>query len=248
MAEFTVDRDSVRVAGFQGYGAQFNQNVFAPVTAKEGVTKKDLAELPGHLEDLGPQFVRIFFNDVQARDFPDRLQSFYKTLQLAQQSGAMINVTLQSTAGLTLSAATTRFANLLNTAVRTRGVTNLRWVTIQNEPNSTKITMDAYAQMYEKLDEHLRAPVDVRKHFKFMGGDLVGTTSPLHETQDDWFEFLASPRMAKLLAAHSVHIYWDHGDTPKIADRLNGVQKIVQSLPKAGRRDAAESAYLERRT
>jgi len=243
MAEFTVDRDSVRVAGFRGYGAQFNQNVFAPVTAKEGVTKKDLAELPGHLEDLGPQFVRIFFNQNAFSSKPLR-DSFRSTVDLAQQVASSINITWAGGGVENPDNSMGQFAQVLAGLLQgPYPASKVRWVTIQNEPNSTKITMDAYAQMYEKLDEHLRAPVDVRKYFKFMGGDLVGTTSPLHETQDDWFEFLASPRMAKLLAAHSVHIYWDHGDTPKIADRLNGVQKIVQSLPKAGRRDVYVTEY-----
>ena len=62
MAEFTVRRGSVRVPAFEGYGAQFNQNVFAQVTADEGVTQHHCHKLKDHVKDLGPQFVRIFFN------------------------------------------------------------------------------------------------------------------------------------------------------------------------------------------
>ena len=244
MAEFTVNRDSVRVAGFLGCGAQFNQNLFAPVTAKEGVTKKDLDELPEHLEDLRPQFVRIFFNRNAFSNKPLR-DSFRATVDLAQQVASSINITWSGGGVENPDNSMGRFAKVLAGLLEgPNPAPKVQWVTIQNEPNSTKITMDAYAAMYEALDEQLRAlGGGVRKHFKFMGGDLLGQTSPLHQTQEDWFKFLASPRMAKLLAAHSVHIYWDHGDTPKIADRLNGIQKIVQSLPKAGRRDVYVTEY-----
>jgi hypothetical protein len=244
MAEFEVQRDNVRVAGFHGFGAQFNQNVFAPVTAKEGVTKAHLDQLPGHLEALAPHFVRIFFNRNAFSSKPLR-DSFRSTVDLAQQVASSINITWAGGGIENPDKSMGRFAQVLaDLREGPKPATKVEWVTVQNEPNGehTKIEMNDYARMYKKLDKHLRA-LDVRKHFKFMGGDLVGTTSGLHKTQEQWFKFIASPPMAKLLAAHSVHIYWDHGDTPKIANRLNEIQKIVQRLPKAGRRDVYVTEY-----
>jgi hypothetical protein len=37
-----------------------------------------------------------------------------------------------------------RFAAILDDLVRTRGFTNVRWVTVQNEPNSTAVTLAQY--------------------------------------------------------------------------------------------------------
>ena len=61
----------------------------------------------------------------------------------------------QSTGSLTVGPATTRLANVLNTAVKTLGVSNLRWVTIQNEPNSTSITPATLETWYRTLDTKL---------------------------------------------------------------------------------------------
>ena len=92
MAEFTVRRGSVRVPAFEGYGAQFNQNVFAQVTADEGVTQHHCHKLEDHVKDLGPQFVRIFFNRNAFSD-KDLRDSFQSTVSLAQKVASTINVT-----------------------------------------------------------------------------------------------------------------------------------------------------------
>ena len=44
------------------------------------------------MKELEPQLVRIFFHEIQERD-PDQLASFYKTVELAHESGAAINIT-----------------------------------------------------------------------------------------------------------------------------------------------------------
>jgi hypothetical protein len=203
-----------------GYGAQMNQNVYAAIT---GAPLDVLGNLESQVVAQQPGIVRVFFNDVQARSFPDRLTSFYRTLQLAQQAGATINVTLQSTADLTLSLAVTRFANVLNTAVRTFGVTNLRWVTIQNEPNSTLLTPAQLEPWYRALDTKLRA-LGLRDQIRFMGLDLLATN------QQAWFDYAAT-HMNDLLDAYSIHVFWDYWDTAKLEQRLRDVRAIVDALP-----------------
>src|SRR5262245_4127013 len=183
-----ADHSDDRLAPVGGYGAQMNQNVYAPIT---GAPFGALADLESKVVAQQPSLVRVFFNDVQARNLPGALDSFFRTLQLAQRAGATINVTLQSTADLTLSLAVTRFANALNTAVKTDGVKNLRWVTIQNEPNSTKLTPAQLEPWYRALDTKLRA-LGLRDQIRFMGLDLVATN------QQDWFDYAAS-NMSDLL-------------------------------------------------
>jgi hypothetical protein len=215
-----------------GYGAQMNQNVYAPIT---GAPLGAFADLESKVVAQQPALVRVFFNDVQARTLPGALDSFYKTLQLAQRAGATINVTLQSTADLTLSLAVTRFANALNTAVKTYGVSNLRWVTIQNEPNGTKITAAQLEAWYRAFDTKLRA-LGLRDQIRFMGLDLVATN------QDDWFEYAAS-NMSDLLDAYSIHVFWDYWDTAKLEQRLRDVHDIIANMPPAAQKPVYSMEY-----
>jgi hypothetical protein len=215
-----ADRSDDNLVPLGGYGAQMNQNVYASIT---GAPFSALADLESKVIAQQPGLVRVFFNDVQARDFPDRLQSFYKTLQLAQRAGATINVTLQSTGSLTVGPATTRLVNVLNTAVKTFGISNLRWVTIQNEPNSTDLTPAELETWYRALDTKLRA-LGLRSQIHFMGLDLVATD------QRTWFDYAAT-KMSDLLDAYSIHVFWDYWDTAKLEQRLRDVRAIVDAEP-----------------
>ena len=75
-----------------GYGAQFNQHVYAAVTPKPAGSLPGLEE---KVKALEPQLVRIFYNEVQERT-ADQMASFIETVELAQQSGATINITYQT--------------------------------------------------------------------------------------------------------------------------------------------------------
>jgi hypothetical protein len=234
-----ADHSDDSQATLGGYGAQMNQNLYASIT---GAPFSALADLESKVIAQRPGLVRVFFNDVQARDFPDRLQSFYKTLQLAQNAGAAINVTLQSTGSLTLGPATTRFANVLNTAVKTFGISNLRWVTIQNEPNGatkpdgTPSFVPADIEpWYRTLDTKLRA-LGLRDQIHFMGLDLVLTD------QQTWFDYAAT-HMSDLLDAYSIHVFWDYWDTAKLESRLQGVHDIVAAMPAAARKPVYSMEY-----
>jgi hypothetical protein len=220
------------LAQLGGYGAQMNQNVYAPIT---GAPLGVFADLESKVVAQQPGIVRVFFNDVQARTLPGALDSFYKTLQLAQRAGATINVTLQSTGSLTLSLAVTRFSNALNTAVKTYGVTNLRWVTIQNEPNSTKITPDQLELWYRALDAKLRA-LGLRDQIRFMGLDLVATD------QQEWFAYAAN-NMSDLLDAYSIHVFWDYWDTAKLEQRLEDIHAILAAISPAAQKPVYSMEY-----
>jgi hypothetical protein len=85
-------------------GAQFNQNLFAqePVNARgqkipgTRVPVESLADLEHRLKVIKPQFVRVFFSPYQDKDRPSTRDSFMRTVQLAQATGATINITVQS--------------------------------------------------------------------------------------------------------------------------------------------------------
>jgi hypothetical protein len=231
--DFRVDAARVVVPSFAGYGAQLNQNVYAELSRQAGVTDENVGDMEQKLVALGPQLVRIFFNRA-AYSAPDQMQSFLRTVDLAQRAGATINVTWGGGGELDPQGSMSRFADVLVDLVRNRGITRLRWVTLENEPNSNRVTMDQYEALYRALDADLRN-AGIRNQIRFMGGDLVAATSPLGQSQADWFGFMAS-RLGDLLDAWSIHVFWDYWDTPKLVRRLTEVRQIVDALPAEQRR------------
>ena len=231
--DFALDPAQVLVPSLGGYGAQLNQNVYAAISRQIGVTDENLPDMEAKTIALYPGLVRIFFNGNAYND-PDLMQSFVRTVQLAQRAGSTINVTWAGGGESTPDTTMARFAGVLVDLVKNRGITRLRWVTVENEPNSSRITMDQYAALYRALDRDLAA-AGVRTQIRFMGGDLVQAKSPLGKTQAQWFAFLAT-NMADLLDAWSIHVYWDYWDTPKLVRRLTQVRQIVDALPAAERR------------
>jgi hypothetical protein len=117
------------------------------------------------------------------------------------------------------------FADVLNTLIVDHGLTAVNQVTIQNEVNSTNMTMDDYKACYASLDTALVSR-GIRSQIRFVGGDLVQTN------QQSWFSYMAS-NMSDLLAGYSSHIYWDDNDAAKPVSRLTEVVNIVKGLGSA---------------
>jgi hypothetical protein len=212
--------------------------VYAAISRAVGVTDDNAKEMERKMRELQPQFSRIFFNQTAFSD-PDRMQSFVRTAQLAQSTGTTINVTWQ---GGTLSVANgtiPKFAAVLIDLVRTRGITNLRWLTLQNEPNRTKITMAQYEAQYRALDPYIQS---IRGQVRYMGGDLVRAPDVGAPNQQAWFQYMAT-NMADILDAYSIHVFWDYFDTQKLVDRLTEVRATVNALPQAGRKPVYVSEY-----
>ena len=239
VTENELVRSNVVVPSLGGYGAQFNQHVFAPITNPPAAT---LPDLEAKAKALEPQLVRIFYNDDFEERQPNRvrnLASFYDTVQLADEAGATINVTYQAVnvAKQNPVASMTRFAGVLEDLVGVKGYTNLRWVTVANEPNTTPLTMPEYEALYRALDAQLVAR-GLRGQIHLMGGDLV------RDGQRAWFQYIAT-QMNDILDAYSVHIYWDYWNTPFFMEtRLKDVRKIVtEELPVAARKPTYVMEY-----
>ena len=227
--QFTVAPDLGIVDGFGGFGVQLNQHLYADISGPP----PNVASLEAKVVALQPQFVRVFFNSTEWT-YPDRLASFVRTVRLAQRDDAQIDVTWQGGGYAASLAAMPRFAGVLVDLLRSDGI-NALWVTLFNEPNSTQLTLAQYEAVYRALDHELRA-AGVRDRVRFMGGDLVGTTSPLGQSQVEWFRYLAT-HMSDLLDAWSVHVYWDLWDSAKIERRLAAeVRTIVDGIPAELRR------------
>lgn len=217
------------VGGFDGFGVQLNQHVYANISGPPG----NLTALEREVTAFRAPLVRVFFNTSEWT-FPDRMESFARTVALAQRSGARINITWQGSGVPFALANMGRFAGVLAERIEALGIGDL-WVTLFNEPNSTRITLAQYEQVYRLLDAELRAR-GVRDRVHYMGGDLLGTKSPLGQSQADWFRYLAD-HMGDLLDAWSVHVYWDFWDAVKIDRRLaDEVRTIFSVIPEEKRR------------
>ena len=227
-SEFTFS-PSRGIGSFDGFGVQLNQHLYADISGPPS----NLAALEREVLSFRAPLVRIFFNTT-AWTFADRMASFARTVALAHRSGARINVTWQGSGVPFALANMSRFADVLAEQIAAVGIGEL-WVTLFNEPNSTRITLVQYEQVYRLLDAELRAR-GVRNRVHFMGGDLLGTTSPLGQSQAQWFTYLAD-NMGDLLDAWSVHIYWEFWDAAKIDRRLAAeVRTIFSVIPAAKRR------------
>lgn len=234
MATLKLARDEVLVPSFDGFGAQYNQNVYAARSRTIGVTAENVGTMEERMGELAPQLVRIFFSADAFID-GDLLQSFRRTVELAQRTAGAIHVTLQGLGPGVLKAhprAIPLFAKELVDLKTEHGISKLKWTTLRNEPNDPSAPMPKplYAACFTQLDEELER-AGVRGQIGFVGGDLV-----LNE-QQEWFTFLADNQaLRRVLDAYSIHVYWNYRDPEKIADRLNGVRKIRQNLPEPVRK------------
>ncbi len=233
VAEFKARPAAVVVPEFAGYGGQFNHHVYAALSRAAGVTDDNIVDMEQKMRALHPEFSRIFFTP-QAFTDSDKMQSFIRTVQFAQSTGTDIDITWQ---GGTLQPQ--KFADVLLDLVRSRGITHLRWLTLQNEPNRTRMTMEAYEKQYRDLDPLIQT---IRGQVKYMGGDLVRGPDTGAPNQDVWFQYLAA-HMSDILDAYSIHVFWDYWDTQKLVDRLTEVRAIVDALRENARKPIYVTEY-----
>lgn len=222
--EFTVNTRKVLVSDFVGNGTQYNQNLYSTISEIDGITQANAGDLETKVKQLKSQHVRIFF-DTRAFDtanYPDYMDSFIRTCQLAQASGATINITYWHGPYINISQQMSDFANVLNDLIVIHGLNAVQYITIQNEVNSTSITQDTYQQLYRDLDKSLTA-LGIRASVKLIGGDLVRTN------QRSWFNYMAT-NMNDILDGYSIHIYWNYWDQVYATTRLREVREIVDAM------------------
>jgi hypothetical protein len=210
-----------------GYGVEMSPFLSAP---SPGVPVGDLADLEQKLKVLAPQHVRIFVMTEWWDPGNEKLRdSFVHTCQMAQSAGASINVTLWHGWTSDPPGSSRRMARLLQDLVRNRSLPAVRYVTLQNEVNSTRITMKDYDAFYRMFDRDLRT-VGLRDHIQIVGGDL------LRNKEAAWFENLAT-ELADVCDGYSVHMYWEYSQASGyIPSRMSEVAAVQDSLPLHARR------------
>jgi hypothetical protein len=224
-----VDFNKIIVDDFAGFGTQYNQNVYSTFSAVDGITPENIGQLETKVKNLRSQYVRIFFDSKSWPSDPkyatvpsDFMESFIKTVKLAQDAGAKtINITYWS--GPTPEKMEA-FADLMYDLIVNRKLTAAREITLQNEPNGNphKFDLVRYKACYDRLDEILKAK-GIRDKIRMVGGDLV------YNEQKYFFDFLTT-NMTKSLDGYSFHAYWDDNDTLKPITRLTSVAEIANAF------------------
>jgi hypothetical protein len=218
-----------------GYGMQFNHHVFAKLTPAPPGT---IGGLEPKIDALEPQLARIFYNDDSENPakFPDRYASFIEVVRMANEIGATINITYQTTvrAQNNIPGSMSQFADVFYDLVRNRGYTNVRWATIQNEPNrAAGLTKDEYQALNRALDTSLGAR-GLGDQIGLMVGDLV--ENDVNGSHRAWMAYITA-NMLDISDAYSEHIYWQYWDTSRMDVRLKDVRKLMfEELPPEARR------------
>jgi hypothetical protein len=219
-ATYTFDPTATISPNIVGFGAQFNANAYAQISIDAGVTPDVVGDMETKAVALAPRHVRIFWNSTATAD---QIASFEQTVALAQRAGATINITYWHGPYPDPAGQMQAFAAELVRLRNALGDTAVRYVTIQNEVNSTAVTQPLYEQLYRALDQDLRDG-GVRGQIQLVCGDLLRTN------QASWFDYMAS-HMADVCDAYSVHIYWQYNDTAYMVTRLTEVHDLIAALP-----------------
>jgi hypothetical protein len=229
------------VGSLGGYGFQLNHHLYAPITNPPPAT---LPDLESKVKALEPQLVRIFYSenweansDGTHPEWQQNLESFRRVVELANASGATIVIAYQgvSAAKLKPDVWMPRFADILQDLVVNRGYTNVRWVTIGNEPNAGAATLPQYEALYRTLDAELKTR-HLRTQIGLMAGDLVQNTEGTPSGHRAWFDYMVS-KMNDIVDAWSEHIYWNFDQPRRGEERIKDVAYLVQQeLPVAARK------------
>src|SRR6185312_5210169 len=113
--------------------------------------------------------------------------------------------------------------DILDDFIRVHHLTNIRYVTIQNEPNGHDFNLARYNTIYREFDARLRK-AGLRDQIKIVGGDLV------KERQSMWFRDLAY-NLDKVCDGYSVHMYSDIWDREQLDHRIPDITQITSALP-----------------
>ncbi|HEY8659774.1 MAG TPA: hypothetical protein VIL78_12110 [Hanamia sp.] len=241
--EFMVDQNKMVSSGFVGFGTQYNNNLYTTLSgASDGVTPQNLINLEDKVKKLGSQHIRIFFDCKSWMDYPkynsEFMPSFIRTVQLAQASGASINLTYwhgayddlyEETGTWPMSRQMNDFANVINHLIVDLGLTSVQYITIQNEVNTTSCTKENYVAAYRNLDEELKAK-GIRNRVKLIAGDLLVDELKDSLAVTNWITYFAAT-INDIVDGYSVHLYWNYGIIDEIITRMKFAFNTVSSLP-----------------
>ena len=242
-AEFKVDQNKLVSSDFVGFGTQYNNNLYTSLSMDvDGVTTQNVTNLEDKVKKLGSQHVRIFFDCKSWEGYPkynaEFMPSFVRTVQLAQASGASINITYwhgayddlyEETGTWPMSRQMNDFANVIEHLIVDLGLTSVKYITIQNEVNTISCTKENYVAAYRKLDEVLKAK-GIRNRVKFIAGDLLVDELKDDQSVTNWIKHFAA-NMNDIVDGYSVHLYWSYEILDEAITRMKFAFNTVRALP-----------------
>jgi len=232
------EQKNVLFPSLGGYGAQFNNHLYAPISTAK-IPADEYPDIEQKVKDLEPQLVRIFYNDNweenadRTHPSPEFLQNYdsvVKVIQLAQESGAIVDVSYQNLANArtTPAASMAKFAAFLEDVVKAHGLTNVHWAEVGNEPNSGNVTLDQYNALYRALDAQLKAR-GLRTQIQLMGGGLVENAVNPARDHYAWMKWIGA-NMSDVVDAYAEHIYWTYNDAGRLEYRLRDTWHLMNEV------------------
>ena len=211
-----------------GFGAQMNAQAYYGHNWGSGeCNASNIRTYEEKVLQLRPQHVRIFVQP-EWWSAPESRNSIIRTCSLAQASGATINLTHWHGPYPNPRDQMSAFAGMIRELREDYGIKTLRYVTIQNEPNSFNMPMDRYNRLYRLFDEEARS-LNIRGDIQIIGGDLLA------DNQSAWFRNL-SDHLSEILDGYSVHMYQNYWDRNHQLARVTEVPLYVNKLPPHGRK------------
>lgn len=245
VTEFAVNSRNIVVPDFEGYGAQMNEDLYTsisnPANGWNNSPPEDTANVEAKVKSVQLGLSRIFLSKNNFLPGNQSLvDSFDQTIELAQAAGARVNITWQSLThpsnNLTTAQAEVyintdmqNFAATVNDLVKNHGITVIKELTVENEPDSVAYitgNMALYEYAYRQLDFYLKLD-GIRNQIKLVGGDLV------LNGQAPFFLYMAQ-HMDDVLDAWSEHIYWNYYDSEYMTSRLSGILAVMTTLKSEG--------------
>ena len=242
VTEHELVRSNVLVPSLGGYGAQFNNHVYAPITPwpRDAEPADDYDDFEEKVVALQPHLVRIFYNDRWDGNadgaFPDwqkNYASFVESVRLAQDAGATIDISFQNL-GIARSSpgpAMAKFADVLQDLIVNHGLRNVRWAEVGNEPNSGgtgNVSLAEFEALVRALDTELKAR-GLDDHLGMMGPGLVENAGVPTRTHYVWAQAIART-MGDLFDAWGEHVYWFHNDAGRLEYRLRDTWRLMNEV------------------
>jgi len=224
-----------------GYGAQFNNHLYAPITASR-IPPGEYPDVEAKVKQLEPELVRIFYNDNWEEnqdgthpEWRDNYASFVRVVQLAQESGATIDIGYQNLGNLVtrnppflVTDMMSRFAAAIEDLVKNHGLTNVRWAEVANEPNSGIVTLDQYKALCRALKDELLAR-GLGDQVHIMGGGLVENAGNPARDHYAWMTWIAA-NMGDLVDGYAEHVYWQYNDSGRFEYRLRDTYNLTAKV------------------
>jgi hypothetical protein len=232
-----------------GYGAQFNGHLYAPIT-QPFMQPGSYADVETKVNELQPQLVRIFYNDnweenadgTHTTDWRDNYASFVKVVELAQETGATIDISYQNLGNIvrtdklkrTPEDEMAKYADTLEDLVKNHGLTNVRWADVGNEPNSGAVTLDQIYALYRALNRELVAR-GLSDQIRLMSPGLVENAKSPGRTHYDWLRAIAA-NLGDIIDGYAEHVYWTYDDPGRLEYRLRDTYNLMQTVLPEGQR------------